>query len=58
MLLAAGQSRGMVLLVEDNPVNLLVAQRLIQLSGFDYTSAENGEAALELLQQQSTSTWC
>lgn len=53
MLLAAGQSRGLVLLVEDNPVNLLVAQRLIQLSGFDYASAENGEAALELLQQQS-----
>jgi len=52
MLLAAGQSRGLVLLVEDNPVNLLVAQRLIQLSSFDYASAENGEAALELLQQQ------
>ena len=52
MQLAAGQSRGMVLLVEDNPVNLLVAQRLIQLSSFDFTSAENGEAALELLQQQ------
>jgi signal transduction histidine kinase/CheY-like chemotaxis protein/HPt (histidine-containing phosphotransfer) domain-containing protein len=53
MLLAAGQSRGMVLLVEDNPVNLLVAQRLIQLSSFDFVSAENGEVALELLQQQS-----
>lgn len=52
MLLAAGQSRGLVLLVEDNPVNLLVAQRLIQLSSFDYVSAENGEIALELLQQQ------
>lgn len=52
MLLAAGQSRGMVLLVEDNPVNLLVAQRLIQLSSFDFVSAENGEVALELLQQQ------
>ena len=53
MLLAAGQSRGLVLLVEDNPVNLLVAQRLIQLSGFDYLSAENGEAALEMMQQQA-----
>lgn len=52
MLLAAGQSRGMVLLVEDNPVNLLVTQRLIQLSSFDFISAENGEVALELLQQQ------
>ncbi len=53
MLLAAGKSRGLVLLVEDNPVNLLVAQRLIQLSGFDFACAENGEVALELLQQQA-----
>lgn len=47
----AGHSMGMVLLVEDNPVNLLVAQRLLQLANFDYISAENGEVALELLQQ-------
>ncbi len=51
-LFTAGKSHGMVLLVEDNPVNLLVAQRLIQLANFDCASAENGEAALELLQRQ------
>ena len=51
-LFTAGKSNGLVLLVEDNPVNLLVAQRLIQLSNFDCVSAENGEAALELLRQQ------
>jgi signal transduction histidine kinase/CheY-like chemotaxis protein/HPt (histidine-containing phosphotransfer) domain-containing protein len=53
MLSASGKSHGMVLLVEDNPVNLLVAQRLVQLSGFDFMCAENGEIAIELLQQQS-----
>lgn len=52
LLSVAGQSRGNVLLVEDNPVNLLVAQRLLQLSNFDCVSAENGEIALELMQQQ------
>lgn len=51
--LVAAQSLGLVLLAEDNPVNLLVAQRLIKLCGFDYVSAENGEIALELLQQQA-----
>ena len=48
----AGKSNGKVLLVEDNPVNLLVVQRLIQLTNFDCASAENGEVALELLQRQ------
>ena len=52
LLSVSGQSRGNVLLVEDNPVNLLVAQRLLQLSNFDCVSAENGEIALELMQQQ------
>jgi signal transduction histidine kinase/CheY-like chemotaxis protein/HPt (histidine-containing phosphotransfer) domain-containing protein len=47
-----GQPHGMVLLVEDNPINLLVAQRLILLSNFEYVSAENGEIALELLQER------
>ena len=40
---------GMVLLVEDNPINLLVAQRLLTLSNFSYVSAENGQVALDLL---------
>lgn len=47
-----GKMHGLVLLVEDNPVNLLVAKRLIQISHFDCMCAENGEVALELLQQK------
>jgi len=35
-----------VLLVEDNPVNLLVAQRLLSVLGLDCDTATNGEAAL------------
>ena len=35
-----------VLLVEDNPVNLMVAQRLIELLGLECDTADNGEAAL------------
>ena len=35
-----------VLLVEDNPVNLLVAQRLLGVLGLDCDTATNGEAAL------------
>ncbi|HWS39702.1 MAG TPA: ATP-binding protein, partial [Arenimonas sp.] len=45
-------SHGLVLLVEDNPINLLVAQRLIMLSNFEYVSAENGEVALALLKER------
>ena len=47
-----GSSRGLVLLVEDNPVNLLVAKRLIQISNFDCMTAENGGIALDMLQQK------
>ncbi len=41
--------KGRLLLVEDNPVNLLVAQRLISLTGMQCDTAENGEQALEKL---------
>lgn len=37
---------GRVLLVEDNPVNTRVAQRLLGLLGLDVTTANNGEEAL------------
>ena len=36
-----------VLLVEDNPVNLAVAQRLLQVLGVDCHTAGNGKVALE-----------
>jgi len=45
--------KGRLLLVEDNPVNLLVAQRLITLTGMQCETAENGEQALEKLARGS-----
>ena len=36
-----------ILLVEDNPVNLMVAQRLLQVLGAECETAGNGEVALE-----------
>ncbi|MBS0195082.1 MAG: response regulator [Proteobacteria bacterium] len=42
-----GPIKGRLLLVEDNPVNLLVAQRIIGLLGPQCDTAENGELALE-----------
>jgi signal transduction histidine kinase/CheY-like chemotaxis protein/HPt (histidine-containing phosphotransfer) domain-containing protein len=41
--------RGHVLLVEDNPVNRQVAQRLLALAGLTLDSAENGKEAVERL---------
>lgn len=43
------QRKTRVLLVEDNPVNLMVAQRLLQLLGVDCDTAGNGQDALEKL---------
>jgi signal transduction histidine kinase/CheY-like chemotaxis protein len=39
-----------VLLVEDNPVNLMVGQRLLSVLGVDCDTAYNGEAALMRMQ--------
>jgi signal transduction histidine kinase/CheY-like chemotaxis protein/HPt (histidine-containing phosphotransfer) domain-containing protein len=44
-----GRLRGRVLLVEDNPVNLMVAQRLVGLLGLQCETADNGEKAIERL---------
>ncbi len=44
---------GHVLLVEDNPVNLRVAQKLLELSGIKNTTAENGKEAIAHLKQRS-----
>jgi CheY-like chemotaxis protein len=38
-----------LLLVEDNSVNLLVAQRLLQVLGCEVETATQGEQALEAL---------
>jgi len=42
-----------VLLVEDNSVNLLVAQRLLQVLGCEVVTATQGEQALEALHTQA-----
>jgi signal transduction histidine kinase/CheY-like chemotaxis protein len=39
-----------ILLVEDNPVNLMVAQRLLQVLGAECETAGNGQVALEKLE--------
>jgi signal transduction histidine kinase/CheY-like chemotaxis protein/HPt (histidine-containing phosphotransfer) domain-containing protein len=44
---------GHVLLVEDNPVNRQVAQRLLMLMGLSYGGAFNGKEALEQLEKDS-----
>ena len=46
--LAGGNAR--VLLVEDNPVNLMVGQRLLSVLGVDCDTASNGDAALLRMQ--------
>jgi len=45
----AAPLRGHVLLVEDNPVNRQVAQRILGLLGLSLETAENGKEALEKL---------
>ena len=44
---AVKKLRGYLFLVEDNSVNLMVAQRLIGLLGLNCETADNGEKALE-----------
>ena len=44
--------RGRVLLVDDNPVNLLVAASMLDHCGVEVVQAENGRQALELLRQE------
>lgn len=42
-----------VLLVEDNPVNRQVAQRLLSLAGIAFDSAENGKEALDKMNAEA-----
>ncbi|MEO5963486.1 MAG: ATP-binding protein [Thermomonas sp.] len=43
-------SKTRILLVEDNPVNLMVAQRLLQVLGYECETAGNGQIALEKME--------
>ncbi len=45
----AAPSSGRILLVEDNPVNLLVARKLLDSLSFEYDTATNGAEALAML---------
>ncbi|MCB1588504.1 MAG: response regulator, partial [Xanthomonadales bacterium] len=49
----AGPLGGHVLLVEDNPVNRQVAQKLLGLIGLSHDHAENGKLALEMAGQKA-----
>jgi len=40
---------GTVLLVEDNPVNMLIAQEMLESLGLDVIQAEDGQQALDLI---------
>jgi CheY-like chemotaxis protein len=51
--LQEGKRRLHLLVVEDNPVNLLLATRLIENHGYTFTTAENGQIALEVLQKEN-----
>jgi signal transduction histidine kinase/CheY-like chemotaxis protein/HPt (histidine-containing phosphotransfer) domain-containing protein len=50
---AAQALGGHALLVEDNPVNRQVAQRLLTLLGLSFAIAENGKEALEQLDREA-----
>jgi len=49
---AVGLQSGRVLIVEDNPVNQLVAQRLVEKAGYAVTVVDSGLEALHLLSQR------
>ncbi len=44
--------RGRVLLVEDNQINQLVAQKMLEKFGLDYVLAADGQEALDLLETE------
>ncbi|MFT4178337.1 MAG: ATP-binding protein [Thermomonas sp.] len=46
--------RPRLLLVEDNPVNLMVAQRLLEVIGVECDTAGNGQAAIEKLEADAS----
>jgi len=43
----------LALIVDDNPFNLMVAQNLVQSSGFRVKTAFNGKAAIEMVRKQA-----
>jgi len=49
---AAPEERGHVLIVDDNPVNQIVAARAVRSLGYSASVVSNGQAALDALQQE------
>ena len=47
------QSRARVLVVEDNPINRKVATGILKRNNHTVTTAENGQAALDILERES-----
>jgi signal transduction histidine kinase/ActR/RegA family two-component response regulator len=45
--------KGRVLLVEDNPVNEMVARKMLEKLGLDSVTAANGQEALDMLESES-----
>ncbi len=45
------QSKNLILVVEDNPINQIITGRFLEMWGLEVLFAENGEVALELLQE-------
>jgi CheY-like chemotaxis protein len=43
---------GTVLVVEDNPVNRVIAEEMLQSLGLEFVEAQDGAEALELLEQR------
>ncbi len=52
-IVSAMRTEPRLLLVEDNPVNLLVAQKLLAALGFDCDTAANGDLALKRMQAEA-----
>ena len=48
-----GKLEGRVLLVEDNPVNEMVARKMLEKLGLDSVTATNGQEALDMLESES-----
>ena len=49
----AGQLSGHVLLVEDNPINQMVARKMLEKIGIESTLAGDGQAALDILAREN-----
>lgn len=53
--LSQGSTRQLnILLTEDNPVNRVLAQKILQKQGHSVTSANNGKEAVQLWEQNAT----